>query len=127
MAKIKIAQNPTFTGVVKVPRLGGEPESVEFEFRYLDRDALADLYDGWNKAMEANAEKAKAEDWTLKQYTASQIQLQVEQVKAVVVGWAFEDEFSDEAILALVKTCTGAPQAVISAYQEAYNPARLGN
>ncbi|WP_349676097.1 phage tail assembly chaperone [Pseudomonas sp. UBA800] len=27
----------------------------------------------------------------------------------------------------LVRTCTGAPKAVIDAYQAAYSPARLGN
>nr|WP_286776335.1 phage tail assembly chaperone [Pseudomonas sp. UBA800] len=27
----------------------------------------------------------------------------------------------------MVRTCTGAPKAVIDAYQAAYSPARLGN
>ncbi|GHS80329.1 hypothetical protein PAGU2196_11630 [Pseudomonas sp. PAGU 2196] len=127
MAKIKIAQNPTFTAEVKIPRVGGEPVPVEFTFRYLDRTALAKLYDSWNQASEANAEKAKTENVSLEQFTAGQIQLQAEQIKAVTVGWGFDDKFTDEAILDLVTTCVGAPQAVLDAYHQAYNPARLGN
>lgn len=127
MAKIKIAQNPTFTAEVKIPRVGGEPVAVEFTFRYMDRTALAKLYDGWNQAFEAHTEKSKSEDATLEQFTAGQVQLQAEQIKAVTVGWGFDDKFSDEAIRDLVTTCVGAPQAVLDAYQEAYNPARLGN
>lgn len=127
MPKIKIAQNPTFTTEVKIPRVGGEPVAVEFTFRYFDRTALAKLYDGWNQAAEANAEKAKAEGASLEHFTAGQVQLQAEQIKAVTVGWGFDDKFNDEAILELVTTCVGAPQAVLDAYQQAYNPARLGN
>ena len=127
MPKIKIAQNPTFTAEVKIPRVGSEPVTVEFTFRYFDRTALAKLYDSWNRASEANAEKAKTEGTTLEQFTAGQVQLQAEQIKTVTVGWGFDDKFTDEAILELVTTCVGAPQAVLDAYQEAYNPARLGN
>ena len=35
MAKIKIAQNPTFAAVVQVPRIGAEPAPVKFQFRYI--------------------------------------------------------------------------------------------
>ncbi|KAB5626286.1 hypothetical protein F7234_03890 [Pseudomonas putida] len=127
MAKIKIAQNPTFTAEVKIPRVGAEPVSVPFTFRFLDRNALAKLYDGWNQAAEASTEKAKDESLTLEQFTAAQVQHQAEQIKAVTVGWGFDDKFTDEAVLELVTTCVGAPQAVLSAFQDAYNPARLGN
>lgn len=127
MAKIKIAQNPTFTAEVKIPRVGAEPVSVPFTFRYLDRNALAKLYDGWNQAAEASTEKAKDESLTLEQFTATQVQHQAEQIKAITVGWGFDDKFTDEAVLQLVTTCVGAPQAVLSAFQDAYNPARLGN
>lgn len=127
MAKIKIAQSPTFSAAVSIPRVGTEPVSVDFQFRYLDRTELAKLYDGWNQAAEENAEKAKAEGWTLEQFTARQLELQAEQIKAVTTGWSFDDEFTDEAIAALVSTCVGAPQAVLDAYQEAYRSARLGN
>jgi len=59
--------------------------------------------------------------------TAGEITLQAEQLGEIITGWDLEDEFSQEAIVELVRTCTGAPKAVTDAYQAAYNPARLGN
>ncbi|WP_207936370.1 phage tail assembly chaperone [Pseudomonas sp. 51_B] len=127
MAKIKIAQNPTFTAEVQVPRIGGESVPVEFEFRYMDRVTLAGMFDRWNNAREAWAEKAKADNATWKEVTAGEIALQAEQLDEIVTGWDLEDKFSKGAILELVRTCTGAPKAVIDAFQAAYSPARLGN
>jgi len=127
MPKIKIAQNPTFTAVVQVPRIGAEPAPVEFQFRYMDRVTLAGMFDRWNKARDVLAEKAKDSGATWEEVTADEIALQAEQLGEIVTGWDLEDEFSAEAIADLVRTCTGAPKAVIDAYQAAYNPARLGN
>lgn len=127
MAKIKIAQNPTFSAVVHIPRIGGDPAPVEFQFRYLDRVALAEMFDRWNKAREAWAAKAQEEGASWKESTAAEIKLQAEQIKDIVIGWDLEDEFSAEAIGDLVRTCTGAPKAVVDAFQAAYSPARLGN
>lgn len=127
MTKIKIAQNPTFTAPVLVPRIGGEAVPVEFEFRYMDRVTLAGMFDRWNKARDAWAEKAKEQDASWEVVTAGEITLQAEQLGEIVAGWDLEDEFSQEAILDLVRTCTGAPKAVIEAFQTAYSPARLGN
>lgn len=127
MAKIKIAQNPTFSAVVHIPRIGGDPAPVEFQFRYLDRVALAEMFDRWNKARDAWATKAQEEGASWKESTAAEIQLQAEQIKDIVIGWDLEDEFGDEAIVDLVRTCTGAPKAVTDAFQGAYTPARLGN
>lgn len=127
MPKIKIAQNPTFTAVVQVPRIGSEPAPVEFQFRYMDRVTLAGMFDRWNKARDVLAEKAKDNGATWEEVTADEIALQAEQLGEIVTGWDLEDEFSAEAIADLVLTCTGAPKAVIDAYQAAYNPARLGN
>ncbi|MNH45130.1 hypothetical protein D3C79_1074960 [compost metagenome] len=70
---------------------------------------------------------AKKEGVSWKDATADEIELQAEQLKDIVVGWDLDDKFSDDAILDLVRTCTGAPKAVIDAFQNAYNPARLGN
>lgn len=127
MAKIKIAQNPTFGAAVQLPRVGSDPVEVGFEFRYLDRIALSEMFDRWNKARDAWADKAKEEGVSWKDATAAEIELQAEQLKDIVVGWDLDDKFSDDAILDLVRTCTSAPKAVIDAFQNAYNPARLGN
>jgi hypothetical protein len=127
MAKIKIAQTPTFKGKVGIPRVGGKPEEVDFTFIYMDRLALSALFDKWNKLRDEHALKVKEESMTWQEATASEIELQVSQVKDIVSGWGFDDKFTDEAITALVTTCIGAPQAVLDAYQGAYNPARMGN
>jgi len=127
MAKIKIAQNPTFTAVVQVPRIGGESVPVEFQFRYMDRMTLAGMFDRWNKARDAWAEKAKNDGATWEEVTAGEITLQAEQLGEIVTAWDLEDEFGGEAIVDLVRTCTGAPKAVVDAFQAAYSPARLGN
>ncbi|MCX2891619.1 phage tail assembly chaperone [Pseudomonas sp. DCB_BI] len=127
MAKIKIAQNPTFAAVVQVPRIGAEPAPVEFQFRYMDRLALSAMFDRWNKARDAWAEKAQKDGATWEEVTTGEIALQAEQLGEIVTGWDLEDEFSAEAIAELVRTCTGAPKAVIDAFQSAYSPARLGN
>lgn len=126
MAKIKIAQNPTFSAAVQMPRVGGEPVEVQFEFRYLDRLALAEMFDRWNQAREQLTEQAK-EGATWAEVTSSEVKLQADQLKEIVQGWGLEDEFTDEAVHQLALTCTGAPKAVIEAYQAAYAPARLGN
>ncbi|MEE4099191.1 phage tail assembly chaperone [Pseudomonas viridiflava] len=127
MAKIKIAQNPTFKAPVMVPRIGEAPVKVEFEFKYMDRNALAEMFQRWNMDRAGLNSKRIDDGITWQEVTASEIALQVEQIKDVVTGWAFDDKFTDEAVTALVTTCVGAPQAVIDAYQSAYDPARLGN
>ncbi len=127
MTKIKIAQNPTFAAVVLVPRIGAEPAPVQFQFRYMDRLALSAMFDRWNAAREDLADKARKDGVTWEDVTTGEIALQAEQLGEIVTGWDLEDEFSPEAIADLVRTCTGAPKAVIDAYQEAYSPARLGN
>lgn len=127
MTKIKIAQNPTFAATVQIPRIGGEPVPVEFQFRYMDRLALAEMYDRWNKELDAWLEQTKQHqvDWV--EATASEVERQARQLGEILVGWDLEDEFGESAITDLVRTCTGAPKAVTDAFQAAYNSARLGN
>jgi len=127
MAKIKIAQNPTFKAKVAIPRVGEKPVDVEFEFKYFDRVALSALFDKWNSAREEHAAKSQELGTSWQEATTSEIAMQVSQMKDIVYGWSFDDKFSDESIAALVTTCVGAPQAVLDAYQGAYQPARLGN
>lgn len=100
---------------------------VDFEFKYMDRTELAEMFGRWNKARAELNAKSIEDGMSWEKVTASEIALQVEQIKEVVTGWSFDDKFTGEAVAALVTTCVGAPQAVIDAYQSAYDPARLGN
>jgi hypothetical protein len=127
MTKIKISQNPTFKAKVAIPRVGADPVSVEFEFKYMDRLALAAHFDKWNAARDEHAKKVQEDDMSWQEATGAEIALQVGQLKDIVASWAFDEKLSDESLTALVTTCIGAPQAVLEAYQTAYQPARLGN
>ncbi len=125
MAKFSLIQNPTFRADVLIPQLGGEPVKVGFEFKYLDRTGLAELYAEWGERHKALG--LKADEMDLKAFTAAQIDLQVDQVKAVVAGWDFEEEFNDQNIRILVTSIVSIPSAVLAVYSEAFNQARLGN
>ncbi|MGY3172435.1 hypothetical protein ACVWYU_001812 [Pseudomonas sp. TE12234] len=127
MASFKIAQNATFKSEVEIPRVGFDPIKVEFEFKYRDRNELSAMFDKWNAARDATASEAAKEGATWEETTAAEIKLQASQMKDIVVGWAFDDAFSDAAIVELVTTCVGAPAAVIDTYQSAYAVARRGN
>lgn len=133
MAKsFKIVQNPTFKSVVNVPRIGGEPIQVPFTFKAFDRRTLAKLFDSWKKETKAMYEEAaKAEEdgegFTLEEWADKEITLQVKQVKDIVAGWSFDDEFNDENIEALVATSVSVTDAILEQYNDAYSKARMGN
>lgn len=126
MAKIRIAQNPTFKAFVSIPLVGGEPEKIEFTFKYRDRPGLAALFDEWNLKRD-EARGALGESPTLSEIVAADTEQQSQQIKDLVVGWGFDDKFDDKSIRALVTSCQGAAEAVVNAYQSAFNQARLGN
>lgn len=126
MAKIRIAQNPTFKAFVSIPIVGGEPEKIEFTFKYRDRPGLAALFDEWNLKRD-EAWTALGESPTLSEIVAADTEQQSQQIKDLVVGWGFDDKFDDKSIRALVTSCQGAAEAVVNAYQSAFNQARLGN
>lgn len=126
MAKIRIAQKATFNAPVLIPIVGSEPEKVEFTFKYRDRTELAALFDEWNEAR--NKARAALDDkpsWS--EVVAVDTEQQTQQIKDLVVGWGFDDEYNDDNIVAFVKSCHGAAEAVVKAYESAYSQARLGN
>lgn len=125
MAKFKLIQKPTFKATVLIQRAGQNAEKVEFEFQYLDRTALAELYTGWNERH--NELSKQVGDMDLKAFTAAQIALQVDQLLDVVVGWDIEEKFTPENVRILVNSINSAPKAVLNAYAEAFSEARLGN
>lgn len=129
MTTFKIAQDPTFKASVAIPRVGGDAVLVPFEFKYRDRTELAELFTGWRERSDRDQEafKAKGADLTLVDVTNSQMALEFDQVKDLVVGWGFDDPFDDDAIRALLRTSIGAGKAVIDAYQAAFRAAREGN
>ena len=127
MASFKIAQNATFKAEVEIPRVGGDSIKVEFEFKYRDRKELSKYYEKWNAAHKAAAEEAGEKGLTWLEGTERHLELEVGQMKEIVVGWGFDEELTDESLMELASTCLGAPYAVIRAYEDAYAIARRGN
>ncbi|MFL1415338.1 phage tail assembly chaperone [Pseudomonas fildesensis] len=126
MAKIRIAQKATFNAPVLIPIVGSAPEKVEFTFKYRDRTELAALFDEWNEARN-KARAALGDNPSWSEVVAVDTEQQAQQIKDLVVSWGFDDEYSDDNIVAFVKSCQGAAEAVVKAYEGAYSQARLGN
>ena len=124
MAKFKIAMNPTFSTDVSIPRIGGDPIEVKFTYRVLGRKELAAMYDKWSD----NAQSLLGdEEFTFSSLAEADVELQVQQVQDVVVGWGFDDEFNADSIRALCDTSTHAAQAIVEAYRLAYAENRSKN
>ncbi|RON05146.1 phage tail assembly chaperone [Pseudomonas brassicacearum] len=124
-SKFTLARNPTFKADVMLPDVGGDPVAVGFEFKYRDRIELASLYAEWGERHKALSEQSEVAG--IEQFTALLIDLQVEQLKAVVAGWDIGEEFNDENLRILVRSIAATPSAVLAAYSEAFSNARLGN
>lgn len=132
MAKrFSIVQNTTFKQKVKVPRIGDEPIEVTFEYKYLTRPQLTAMNEEWNKArtemLEGWEKDREAGTLELSQMNEGETVFNVNQLKDILVGWEFDEEFNEDNIRALVESSIGATDAVIGAYNEAYQKAKLGN
>jgi hypothetical protein len=126
MAKsFKIQINPTFKAVVKVPRVGADALDVQFTFKVKDRKELAKMFGEWKKAHEELVKDS--EEYSLEDWAEKEIAMQVKQLKDIVVGWGFDDEFNDENIEALVSSVISVTDEIQSTYNEAYTRARSGN
>ncbi|MBV7523454.1 phage tail assembly chaperone [Pseudomonas sp. PDM29] len=127
MAKFSIAPKPTFTVDVAIPQVGDQPAMVPFTFKYRDRTALAELFDTWKEKAGTVGERFKGAEPKIADITAAEVELGVDQVWDLVVSWGFDDKLNDESITALVKSCVGVSDAIVKAYSDAFNKARLGN
>lgn len=133
MAKsFKIQFNPTFKSAVQVPRVGGDPIAVTFTFKVLDRKSLARVFDAWKKENLQLIEDATTADkegtpFTLEEWAEREITLQIKQIKDVVLGWGFDDEFNDENIEELLNSSISVTDAILEQYNDGYIKARQGN
>jgi hypothetical protein len=127
MASFKIAQNATFKAEVEIPRVGFDSIKVEIEFKYRDRKELSKYHDKWNRERDALIAEAMKDGATWEDATEAQVKLEVGQLKEIIVGWGFEDEFGEESLTELALTCVGAPAAILNAYKKAYELASRGN
>lgn len=128
----KVQMNPTFKATVKIPRVGGEPLAVSFTFKTMDRLALARLFDKWKKdnleLLDAAKEASDAgNEFSLEDWAERESKLQAQQVKDIVEGWGFSDEFNDENIQELIMSSVSVTDVILEQYNEAYTKARTGN
>lgn len=128
----KLQMAPTFKAPVKIPRVGGEPLAVTFTFKVLDRRCLAKIFDKWKAENIALIEEAKlasenGSEFTLEDWADREIEMQIKQIKDIVEGWGFSDEFNDENIEALVTTSVSVTDVILEQYNDAYTRARSGN
>ena len=121
----KIASPATFKSKVSIPRVGGEPLDVDFTFKVMGRKELAKLYSAWGKEYKELFEKHEGE--ITEPDAIEEVALQVKQIKEIVVGWGFSDEFNDENLEELVDTVVSVTDAITSTYNEGYSKARRGN
>lgn len=133
MAKsFKIQMNPTFKAAVNIPRVGGDPLAVTFTFKVLDRRSLARVFDNWKKEnIQLIEDATKADEnktpFTLEEWADRELTLQIKQIKDVVIGWGFDDEFNDENIEELLNSSISVTDAILEQYNEGYTRARQGN
>lgn len=128
MAKFSIAMNPTFKVDVEIPRVGAAPVKVPFVFKVIGRKELGKIYDKWGEI--STSMKGQLDDGEITSYedlAGSDIELQVQQIKDITVGWGFEDKFDDESIYALCDTCVDAASAIVEAFQKGYSDNRSKN
>ena len=125
MVQFTIEQNPTFEGMVEIPRIGEECLRVPFTFKYRDRKGLARLYASWTQRQQALAGHLDDED--LVALTDAHIDFQVEQLQEVISGWGFAEPCDAQGIRQLVESSIQIPERILAAYTQAYALARQGN
>lgn len=101
----KLKANPTFKTKVGIPIPGGEPESVEFEFRHRTLDGITKFREECAAGKKSNREV----------------------FDAIVVGWGLTDEFNGDNIDMLLQNYPGAANAIAGVYLEELFKARRGN
>lgn len=100
----KLQPNPTFFAKVDIPVPGGDPATLEVEFRHMRRDDAAEFARGL-------ADRDP-----------------LDSLRQVVVGWKGADaEFSDAALAELHANYAGAADRILAAYFDELRGARRKN
>lgn len=128
MAKtFSIKRDPTFTTAVNLPSPGQDPVSVDFTFKWMDRKSLVKFNEARYTFAKSFAEYVHKEGVTAVDIGQFAIDLEFPQLKSIVAGWAVEEEFNDENLLAFVESGSELPAAVVEAYLKSYDKAIEGN
>ena len=131
----------TFTRGIKIPTGDGKPLTVEFDFLFRDRVAMAELLQKWDSQVEKAREQVKAavdaqvtgepapgqDRPDLKAATLEGIASDVDTLMDFIVGWQLAAEFSRENLSKFVTRYPGAPLTLVRDYREGMTQGRSGN
>lgn len=100
----KLKPNPTFWAKVEIDVPGADPETIEVEYRHMNRDELA----RWSDTLESRPE--------------------VESLAEIIANWRLIDtEYTVEALGALCREHVAAPRRLVMAYRDELRGARRKN
>ncbi|MDH0335199.1 phage tail assembly chaperone [Metapseudomonas otitidis] len=125
MAKFTIAQDPTFTKKVKIPRIGRDPVEVGFTFKYRTQSEVADLLSKWGKRREEASEKIGESEFL--ETIRAHLDLEGSELLEIVESWEFDDELCHASAVALCESVQGLFARIKSDYFDALKAERLGN
>lgn len=103
MAKLILAQEPTFKAPVAIPVPGGKPVSVSFTFKWRAKDEAK----AWLESIDDLSDE--------------------EVIVAACSGWELDDSFDVENVKALCQKFAGAARAIFSTYVEELRGAKAKN
>lgn len=126
-AKFKIEQNPTFEAKVGIHRAGGEKIEVGMTFKYRTRTEQAELTDTWKSRREDAAKEFEGQNSGLRGVVGAMVEVEVQEIADIVEAWEFDDGVSDDAIRRLLDGGKSIYDAIMKAYFDGLDPARLGN
>ncbi len=126
-AKFKIEQNPTFDMTVGIFRAGGEKQEVGMTFKYRTRTEQAELAEAWQARREAAAKEFDGRENKVSDYTRALVELEVQEIADILEGWEFDQAVSEESIRYVLNGGKPAYNAIVKAYFDGLDPARLGN
>lgn len=125
MAKFTIAQDPTFTKKVQIPRIGRDPVEVGFTFKYRTQSEVADLVSKWGKRREEVAEKIGESE--LAETVRTRLDLEGSELLEIVEAWEFDDELCHASAVALCESVQGLFARISADYFDSLKAERLGN
>lgn len=112
-----IVPNPTFEAEILIPVHGGEPEPVCFIFKHKDVVEMEKFYVELSKMAQkkitSRAELAKQDAKIILKF---------------VEGWrGIEEEFSEKAVLTLIRNYQSVPNLLLDKYKQEIKQAQLKN
>lgn len=133
--RIKLDLEPddriTFDRAVDIPTPDGKGLKITFTFKHRDRQALAELFDGYITKARATTEQRTEQRADaaplLADDTRTAIDNDVATLIDVATGWNVDAPFDSDNLRKLCTKFAGAAMAIVSDYRVSLTQGRLGN